>query len=68
MRLGKILTLSTIFSLFSALGWYGYAAFLFAGIPEVEIREVSPLAAQNDKTLPFFELMSPIPLLASEQP
>jgi hypothetical protein len=61
MRLGKFLTLSPLLGLAAAAGWHGYGALLLAGMPKVEIVEASPLAAQNDKTLPFFELMSPLP-------
>lgn len=51
----------------AALLWYGYGAYLEATMPKVEIREVQPLASQNDKTLPFFELMSPLPDLAEAE-
>ncbi|MGZ3658381.1 MAG: hypothetical protein ACXVB9_02745 [Bdellovibrionota bacterium] len=57
-------TVKTLFLLpAAALLWYGYGAYLEATMPKVEIRDVAPLAAQNDKTLPFFELMSPLPAL-----
>lgn len=68
MRLGKFLTLSPFLLLLAAVGWYGYGAVLLNGMPRVEIRETSPLAVQNDKALPFFELMSPLPELASSHP
>ena len=51
----------------AALGWYGYGAYLSATMPKVEIREVAPMATHNDKTLPFFELMSPLPDLAGAE-
>ena len=48
--------------------WYGCGAWLASSMPRVELREVTPLAAQpGDKTLPFFELMSPVPELAGAQ-
>jgi hypothetical protein len=50
-----------------AVGWYGYGAYLGATMPKVELREVAPLATHNDKTLPFFELMSPLPDLAGAE-
>jgi|GEM_PF-7123959 len=68
MRLGKFLTLSSFLGLLAAFGWYGYGEVLLNGMPKVEIRETSPLAAQNDKTLPFFELMSPLPELSGSHP
>jgi hypothetical protein len=62
--LGKAVLLLTIAS--PAL-WYGYGAALEASMPRVEIRELSPLATQGAKTLPFFELMSPLPELAGAE-
>ncbi len=67
MRLGKILTLSPVIAIAGAAGWYGYGSLLLSGIPTVEIRETSPLSASSDKTLPFFELMSPVPSLSESQ-
>ena len=46
-----------------ALGWLGYGAWLQATMPKVEIRELAPIAAKQNKSLPFFELMSPLPSL-----
>jgi hypothetical protein len=45
--------------------WYGYGAWLGSTIPHVEIREIASVAGASDKTLPFFELMSPLPELAN---
>jgi hypothetical protein len=62
--MSRMIKASTLALPLAALGWYGYGAFLQATMPKVEIHEVEPLAAQNDKTLPFFEVMSPLPDLA----
>lgn len=71
MRPGKFLTLSPLIALaaalVSAMGWYAYAAWIFSGIPSVEIRDTTPLAAQGTLALPFFELMSPLPSLEQSQ-
>lgn len=47
----------------AAAGWLGYGAYLGAQLPPVEIRETSPLAVSGERTLPFYELMSPLPSL-----
>jgi hypothetical protein len=47
-------------------GWYGYGAHLATTLPKVEIREVSSLAVNGEKTLPFYELMSPLPSLGTQ--
>lgn len=62
-RLGKALLLLAA----TPAAWYAYGAWLQASMPRVELRELSPLPAQNAKTLPFFELMSPLPELASTE-
>jgi hypothetical protein len=51
-------------ALASPLAWLAYGSWLGSTMPKVEIHELAPLAAASDKTLPFFELMSPLPELA----
>jgi hypothetical protein len=65
MRLGKSLILLTIPA--AACGWAGYGSWLAASMPKVEIREVTPLQMRHGRTLPFFELMSPLPPLAGNR-
>jgi hypothetical protein len=48
-------------------GWYGYGAYLAATQPRVEMRAVSALAVEGEKTLPFYELMSPLPSLKTNR-
>lgn len=50
-----------------AAGWYGYGAYLASAQPRVEIRAVSSLPIHKEKTLPFYELMSPLPSLSANQ-
>lgn len=66
MRPFKLLTFSMASGFFALLFWYSYAAWIFAGIPKVELREATPLpiSATGSPALPFFELMSPLPSLA----
>lgn len=49
------------------LSWIGYGAFLSNTVPKVEISETSTMAISQEKTLPFYELMSPLPSLESVQ-
>lgn len=67
MRLGKILLCCTYAAVASISGWYGYGAWLASNLPKVEIREVAPAQANQQRSLPFFELMSPLPELAGHQ-
>ena len=66
--LGKALLLVL---LVGPAAWFGYGVWLAATMPKVELRELSPLpaqgGAQGTKTLPFFELMSPLPELAGAE-
>jgi hypothetical protein len=50
-----------------AAGWYGYGGYLAAVQPRVELRTVSSLPISHEKTLPFYELMSPLPSLSANQ-
>lgn len=52
---------------FGATGWYAYGAYLASIQPKVEIRTVSSLPINKEKTLPFYELMSPLPSLTANQ-
>ncbi|MGE3262435.1 MAG: hypothetical protein AB7K68_11700 [Bacteriovoracia bacterium] len=49
--------------LLAVTGWFAYGAFLQSSMPRVEIREVSSAVIDTEKTLPFYELMSPLPSL-----
>jgi hypothetical protein len=62
-------TLGSIFVLgvLAAGAWFGYGQILQNGMPRVEIREVSSAVIGQEKTLPFYELMSPLPSLAGVQ-
>jgi hypothetical protein len=51
----------------SAAGWYGYGAYLASIQPKVDIRVVSSLPIDKERTLPFYELMSPLPSLKANQ-
>jgi hypothetical protein len=64
---GKILALLGLFPASAGL-WYGYGAWLEASMPRVEIRALTPLPAANGRSLPFFELMSPLPEAATVLP
>lgn len=57
-----ILTLLALPAL-AAAGWAGYGSYLSGTVPQVQILEASPLAVGQEKTLPFYELMSPVPNL-----
>lgn len=50
-----------------AAAWGGYGAYLGSALPKVDIRETTALAVNGEKTLPFYELMSPLPALASHR-
>jgi hypothetical protein len=50
-----------------AAGWYGYGAYLASIQPKVEIRALSSLPISRERTLPFYELMSPLPSLSANQ-
>lgn len=45
--------------------WLFFGFYLSMGIPKVEIQQVATKAAHGEKTLPFYELMSPLPPLSS---
>ncbi|MGZ3712983.1 MAG: hypothetical protein ACXVBE_14560 [Bdellovibrionota bacterium] len=49
------------------VAWFAYGQFLQSSIPEVEIREVTSAVIDREKTLPFYELMSPLPALEGVQ-
>lgn len=51
--------------LFSLLAWPIYGFYLASTISKVEIEYVTSVAVQNEKTLPFYELMSPLPSMDS---
>jgi hypothetical protein len=47
--------------------WFAYGQFLQSGIPHVAIVEVTSAVIDREKTLPFYELMSPLPSLEGVQ-
>jgi hypothetical protein len=47
--------------------WFGYSLFLQQSMPSVKIEMVSSLPVNGEKTLPFYELMSPLPALTENQ-
>lgn len=47
--------------------WYGYGSYLATTVEKVSIRQATGLAVSGEKTLPFYELMSPLPPLGSHQ-
>jgi hypothetical protein len=47
--------------------WFGYGQFLRASMPKIEVLATSGLPINGDKTLPFYELMSPLPAVHSQQ-
>lgn len=52
----------------TALGiWLAYGWWLGAQIPRVEIRHTTSLQISSERTLPFYELMSPLPALDKNQ-
>lgn len=53
--------------LIAASAWYGYGAYLTSNMPKVAIQSTTSLAVSGEKTLPFYELMSPLPSLSSHQ-
>jgi hypothetical protein len=50
-----------------ATAWFGYGAYLQHSMPSVKIEMVSSLPVSGEKTLPFYELMSPLPALSQNQ-
>jgi hypothetical protein len=56
-----------ILTLSAAAAWFGYGTYLASTLPNVEIRSTTALAVNGEKTLPFYELMSPLPPLTSHQ-
>lgn len=57
----NLLRLSAFGPLLAGAGWIAYGAFLQATLPAVEIRDVASLDSAGQTSLPFYELMSPIP-------
>lgn len=47
--------------------WAGYGWWSGIGIPRVEVRSATPLPSSEEQSLPFFELMSPLPSLKESQ-
>lgn len=47
--------------------WLGYGSYLAARVPRVELRETTSLEIGRERTLPFYELMSPLPALDANQ-
>lgn len=46
--------------------WLGYGSYLSSTMPRVEWKETTGLPVGQEKSLPFYELMSPLPPLAGE--
>jgi len=65
MKRALILTLSI--PALALAAWGGAGAYLAATQPSVKIERVTPLSVSAEKTLPFYELMSPLPPLESYQ-
>lgn len=64
----KKLLLFVPVTLGSALGiWLAYGWWLGAEMPQVEIRQTTSLEVSDERTLPFYELMSPLPALDRNQ-
>lgn len=61
----KALRAVILVSFAAAIGWVGYGFYLQSLQPRLEIRVLSALAVGNEKVLPFYELMSPVPPLGS---
>jgi hypothetical protein len=63
MKRALILTLSVpaLAPLLLAAAWGAAGAYLAATQPTVRIERVSALSVSGEKTLPFYELMSPLP-------
>jgi hypothetical protein len=51
----------------AAIAWFGYGVYLGQTIETVEIQTITALPVSGEKTLPFYELMSPLPELAKNQ-
>jgi len=49
------------------LGWWGYGTYLETHQPQLSIKAVNSLPISSEKTLPFYELMSPLPSLTEAQ-
>ena len=41
--------------------WFSYCAYYYCAIPNVKISETTSIPIGNEKSIPFYELMSPIP-------
>jgi hypothetical protein len=63
----RLFLLSSLLLAALAGSWYGYGAYLASIQPRVEMRLVTPLAVNGEKTLPFYELMSPLPSLKANR-
>lgn len=63
----RLFSLLIALPLLAGAGWLTYGAILQGGIPSVEIREVTATVIEREKTLPFYELMSPLPSLSGVQ-
>jgi len=50
-------------ALATAGAWYGYGHYLQSTLPKVELLTATSLPVSGDRTLPFYELMSPLPQL-----
>lgn len=62
MRLVKLSFFSLIAPVAAGGLWFTYGAWLESACPRVQLQSVSALTAQNERALPFFELMSPLPV------
>lgn len=62
----RIILLTALFPLLGAAGWWAYANSLENSLPPVEIQELTSLAGGNERTLPFYELMSPLPTVGDD--
>lgn len=59
----RLFTLLLSLPVCAAAAWGGYGAYLAASQPKPRLLRETGLAVSGEKTLPFYELMSPIPEL-----
>ena len=58
----RLLAISAL-PVLAVTAWLGYGLVLENAVPRVEMREIAGLPIESGKSLPFYELMSPLPKL-----